>query len=103
MRLLHTTTLQFKFFLGQPPEYVILSHRWEDEEVTFDDMSKGTAQSKKGYAKVLGTCALAAKDEYERVWIDFCCIDKSSSAELQEAINSMFKWYQDANICKSYS
>lgn len=35
-------------------------------------------------------------------WIDTCCIDKSSSAELSEAINSMFRWYQDARICYVY-
>jgi hypothetical protein len=35
-------------------------------------------------------------------WIDTCCIDKTSSAELSEAINSMFKWYGDAEICYAY-
>lgn len=35
-------------------------------------------------------------------WIDSCCIDKSSSAELSEAINSMFKWYQRAHVCYIY-
>ncbi|RYP03915.1 hypothetical protein DL765_010366 [Monosporascus sp. GIB2] len=31
-----------------------------------------------------------------------CCIDKSSSAELSEAINSMFKWYEKAAVCYAY-
>lgn len=35
-------------------------------------------------------------------WIDSCCIDKTSSAELSEAINSMFKWYQKAQVCYAY-
>jgi hypothetical protein len=29
-------------------------------------------------------------------------IDKLSSAELSEAINSMFRWYQQAGICYAY-
>jgi hypothetical protein len=36
------------------------------------------------------------------IWVDTCCIDKSSSAELLEAINSMFKWYQDAKVYYAY-
>lgn len=39
---------------------------------------------------------------YEYVWIDTCCIDKTSSAELSEAINSMFAWYQEAKVCYAY-
>jgi hypothetical protein len=35
-------------------------------------------------------------------WIDSCCIDKSSSAELSEAINSMFEWYKNAQVCYTY-
>lgn len=99
MRLLHTTKLELRVFTDRPPDYVILSHRWEDEEVTLEDLTKGVAPTRKGYAKLLSTCAQAARDEYDWVWIDTCCIDKSSSSELQEAINSMFRWYQTANIC----
>ncbi|KAK7709376.1 hypothetical protein SLS64_006289 [Diaporthe eres] len=33
------------------------------------------------------------------IWVDTCCIDKSSSSELSEAINSMFAWYQEAVFC----
>jgi hypothetical protein len=39
---------------------------------------------------------------FNYVWIDTCCIDKSSSAELQEAVNSMFKWYLHSSICLVY-
>jgi hypothetical protein len=31
-----------------------------------------------------------------------CCIDKTSSAELSEAINSMFRWYKNAAVCYVY-
>lgn len=86
-----------------------MSHRWEEGEIVFGDVSKvplsnrtNPARTKRGFAKVIGTCTLANKDGFEWVWIDTCCIDKSSSAELQESVNSMFRWYQRAQICYAY-
>jgi hypothetical protein len=84
------------------PYYAILSHRWEQAEVTFQDLKDGTAPKKAGYAKIMGFCAKAFSDGWTYVWIDSCCIDKSSSAELPEAINLMFKWYENAQVCYAY-
>jgi hypothetical protein len=102
MRLLHVTDLYLKEFFNDFPPYAILSHTWEEEEVLFQDVQNSTATKRKGYAKVRGCCDLAAEIGYEWVWIDTCCIDKSSSAELSEAINSMFAWYRDSMICIVY-
>ncbi|KAN0098906.1 HET domain containing protein, partial [Hyaloscypha variabilis] len=102
MRLLNTRTIQLhEFFDDHIPLYVILSHRWEGSEVTFQDLNGGRT-NKKGYEKILGCCAQAREHGYEFAWIDSCCIDKSSSAELSEAINSMFRWYQNAEMCYAY-
>ena len=57
---------------------------------------------KRGWNKVLNACFKACRDGYQYLWIDTCCIDKSSSAELSEAINSMFRWYSSAAICYAY-
>ena len=93
MRLIHTTTLKIILLLQRElPEYVILSHTWGEEEVTLQDMQSGTASEKKTYAKIIGCCKKAAEDGYTYCWIDTCCIDKTSSADLSEAINSMYKW-----------
>jgi Heterokaryon incompatibility protein (HET) len=103
MRLLNTNTGQFEEFMGQNvPEYAILSHTWEDEEVSFKDMSSPGYKSKKGFAKISMTCQLAAAAGIRYAWVDTCCIDKSSSAELTEAINSMFLWYCRASVCYAY-
>ncbi|KAI8715138.1 HET domain-containing protein [Fusarium sp. LHS14.1] len=102
MRLLHTTRIAVVEFIGAPPPYAILSHRWEEEEVTLRDLENGHCQQMKGYEKIQRSCALASSEGFEYIWIDTCCIDKSSSAELSEAINSMFKWYQDAEICYAF-
>ena len=103
MRLINTHTLDFEEFEGQNiPPYAILSHRWEEEEVLYKDVERGNATTKKGWQKITRCCEQARKDELLYVWVDTCCIDKSSSAELTEAINSMFRWYQRAQICYVY-
>lgn len=105
MWLLHTKLLKLEFFQGSDiPKYAILSHRWQDEEVTFDDMAAGhdVYSKKKGWQKIIGCCKLANKDNIEYIWVDTCCIDKRSSAELSEAINSMYDWYKSAAVCYAY-
>ncbi|KAJ2897679.1 hypothetical protein MKZ38_004504 [Zalerion maritima] len=59
-------------------------------------------RDKKGFIKIRGACSLALILGYKYMWIDTCCIDKTSSAELTEAINSMFRWYQEASTCFVY-
>jgi hypothetical protein len=103
MRLLNTSTIQFCEFHGsQVPYYAILSHTWGEEEVSFDEMQDGKGKDKAGYEKIADCCALAASDGWDYVWIDTCCINKNSSAELSEAINSMFQWYREAQVCYAY-
>jgi Heterokaryon incompatibility protein (HET) len=104
MRLIHTTTLKiYEFAPKDVPPYAILSHTWGSEEVTFQDMSTSYPPSKTlGYDKIM-ECAKQVRDaRLDYVWIDTCCIDKTSSAELSEAINSMFRWYQEAVVCYIY-
>ncbi|KAH7348423.1 heterokaryon incompatibility protein-domain-containing protein [Rhexocercosporidium sp. MPI-PUGE-AT-0058] len=86
------------------PDYAILSHTWEadTEEVTYRDMTDGTGKNKIGYKKIRFCGAQARRDGWEYFWVDTCCIDKTNSVELQEAINSMFRWYQEAKVCYVY-
>jgi hypothetical protein len=57
-------------------------------------LEKENHQQKYGYAKIKGCCQQAASNGFDWAWVDTCCTDKSSSAELSEAINSMIQWYQ---------
>jgi hypothetical protein len=108
MRLLYRNDdggYSFAEYFGRAvPPYAILSHTWGDvsEEVTLRDMMEEKAVHKKNYQKIQFCGAQAAKDGLSYFWIDTCCIDKSSSAELNEAINSMFRWYQTAARCYVY-
>jgi hypothetical protein len=103
MRLLNTRTLELTNFVGEHPRYAILSHCWDAEEVLFSDLCNiEEARKKRGFRKVEKACEQAARDDFEFIWVDTTCIDKSSSAELSEAINSMFAWYRRASICYAY-
>jgi hypothetical protein len=91
-----------EFFEDDIPEYAILSHRWGADEVSYKDMIDGKSKGKAGYGKIQFCGEQARRDGLEYFWVDTCCIDKSSSAELSEAINSMFRWYQKATRCYVY-
>jgi hypothetical protein len=77
------------------PRYAILSHTWgrDTEEVKFNDLGTGLGKDKQGYSKIQFCQEQAHKDAIQHFWVDTCCIDKSSSAELAEAIISMYQWY----------
>ncbi|KFY46998.1 hypothetical protein V494_00234 [Pseudogymnoascus sp. VKM F-4513 (FW-928)] len=93
---------QTEFFESDIPKYAILSHRWGAEEVAFKDLIDGTSKSKAGYSKIRLCGEQAKRDGVQYFWVDTCCIDKSNSTELQEAITSMFRWYRDAIKCYVY-
>ncbi|KAK0612987.1 heterokaryon incompatibility protein-domain-containing protein, partial [Bombardia bombarda] len=86
------------------PKYAILSHTWgpDEEEVTYRDIVDGTGVGNVGYEKLRFCAKQSARDGLRYFWIDTCCIDKSNNTELQEAINSMFRWYQNAARCYVY-
>ncbi|KAL4070111.1 heterokaryon incompatibility protein-domain-containing protein [Scleroderma yunnanense] len=92
-------------------DYAILSHRWIDQEVHYDEITEfakmerdeqDEIRHRDGYQKILASCEQAKRDGYEWLWADTCCIDKRSSAELSEAINSMYRWYQNSKVCYAY-
>lgn len=117
MRLLHTKTVRLQDFYGSyTPPYAILSHRWGDEEVILQDVlglrgdwdsldeyeENAAITSKEGFDKLARAVALARRNDFEFIWVDTCCIDKTSSAELSEAINSMYHWYEKADVCYAF-
>ena len=124
MRLLNTRTQQFRELSSNDSlDYAILSHRWlEGEEVSYQEFLLLTAgddligtstalyrrsaleqkRSSSGFRKIERACQRAVADGLGWIWIDACCIDKSSSAELSEAINSMWLWYKMSKICYAY-
>jgi hypothetical protein len=111
MRLLSLTSTDTltstEFFGNDIPRYAIMSHTWghESEEMTFWDLRRDDGQSKAdlvGYKKIMFCGQEARRRGINFFWVDTCCIDRSSSAELSEAINSMFRWYSEAAKCFVY-
>ena len=108
MRLLNVHTYKLHTFYGDAiPKYAILSHTWlaAEEEVTFlhlQTQESATWRQLPGAKKIVYTCRQARADGYKWAWVDTCCIDKSNNAELSEAINSMFRWYQRSEVCYVY-
>jgi hypothetical protein len=86
-------TFRLTEFVGKDiPVYAILSHTWglDSDEVTFKNLVEGIGMGKSGYKKIMFCGKQAKMDDFNYFWVDTCCIDKSSSTELSEAINSMF-------------
>lgn len=103
MRLINARTLHLEeYFGGEIPVYAILSHTWGKDEITFEAFGTALAAEHESYQKIKSTCELAITQGHYYVWVDTCCIDKRSSAELSEAINSMCAWYQKSSICYAY-
>ncbi|SPJ80714.1 uncharacterized protein FTOL_08830 [Fusarium torulosum] len=104
MRLINVDSLKLEtLFGGHLPPYAVLSHRWGDdgEEVSFDDMRRGLTE-KTGMQKLIRCCQIAKQEKIQYVWIDTCCINKESMKELDEAIDTMFKWYRNASVYLTY-
>ena len=97
-----------KFVPTRIPQYAIASHRWcQDEDELSLDAIKGKHegyQTKKGYMKLEGFVDFVKShlQHIEWLWIDTCCINRNSDAELSESINSMYKWYANAEVCLAY-
>ncbi|KAI0631653.1 heterokaryon incompatibility protein-domain-containing protein [Trametes polyzona] len=113
MWLLTTDTAELICYnSGPPPVYAILSHVWRGQEQPFGEVraiNRQCAAEKPPrnsrdlvHDKIRKCCMWAEAHGFKLVWIDSCCIGKSSSAELSEAINSMFIWYARATVCYAY-
>lgn len=114
MRVLDTTT--FELISGEQEifkqdGYAILSHRWVGQEITFDQLADHIDDLKRApekslftpqLAKIRGACDRAREQGIRWMWIDTCCINKASTVEETESINSMFRWYRDAKVCITY-
>ena len=100
MRLLNLETLELRECTQlDRPRYVILSHTWEAEEVSLEQSYQPNVAAKAGYIKILNFCREGAKNGFDWGCVDTFCIRKTSSAELSEAINSMYKGYKESDSC----
>lgn len=105
MRLINVQTMEMWEFVSDVLRYAALSHRWSDDEITFKDYQKKLRKDSMGYKKGYTICDFVREwgaQTIDWVWVDTVCIDTKSSAELSEAINSMYDWYWNADLCVAY-
>ena len=111
MRLINTKTYLIEKF-DDPSDapssgYAILSHTWTlkpHKELELEDIrTAGTDRAKADLVqrnpKTQETCKLAQTSALSHAWIDTICIDQNSSSDKSEAINAMYRYYQNAKIC----
>ncbi|KAI6033553.1 hypothetical protein PISMIDRAFT_160147 [Pisolithus microcarpus 441] len=85
--------------------YATLSHRWGRGEPSLRDVEGKNIYklgSTDGLVKLKTFCTHALERNFQWAWSDTCCINKDSSAELQEAIGSMFSWYHQSSLTVVY-
>lgn len=104
MRLINLYSLKLVEVSRSTPPYAILSHTWGDEEVSLEQFETGEGKEREteGWTKLMGFCRtvrLHALSAPTWGWVDTCCIDKTSSSDLSESINSMFQWYRKSVCC----
>ncbi|PIL26152.1 hypothetical protein GSI_11907 [Ganoderma sinense ZZ0214-1] len=113
MWLLSTDRAELHAFVSPgdvPNGYAILSHVWNKEEQSFQDLralqrecaADGSNPRDKASEKIRRCCEVAESHGFQWIWNDTCCIDKTSSAELSEAINSMYRYYSLTKVCFAY-
>ncbi|EIW62999.1 HET-domain-containing protein, partial [Trametes versicolor FP-101664 SS1] len=106
MRLLDTRTGRF-LWVDHPEKvrYAILSHVWSEEgEQTYGNLValQEEIRPARALVEIRAACEYALQEGFDYIWIDSCCIDKTSSAELSEAINSMYQWYSQSTVCYAF-
>lgn len=105
MRLINVHTLEFSEYSSNVPKYAIASHRWKaGTEAMIKDIRNKQNTDKDGYVKVEGFAKYVREHvrHVEWLWIDTCCVNQESSQEVTEAVNSMFRWYSNAEVCLAY-
>ncbi|KAF1819122.1 uncharacterized protein K489DRAFT_296247, partial [Dissoconium aciculare CBS 342.82] len=115
-RLLHVDTLT----LVEPQhdkdlEYVVVSHTWTDDELTYADFADNrhnesflgevaAGLENNGRLKILRLCQFVRLriPSIKHLWIDTVCINRKDNQELQESIPAMYHWYLSASVCLAY-
>ena len=81
--------------------YATFSHKWEDNEPLFEkvihivvyDLDESLTHD-----KLQMFCKVVRESGFHWAWSDTCCIDKGDHFVLQEALVSMFKWYEGSAL-----
>ena len=81
--------------------YATFSHRWEDNEPPFEKVVRTVVydlEESLTHDKLQMFCKIVRDAGLRWAWSDTCCINKADHVVLQEALVSMFKWYEGSTV-----
>ena len=81
--------------------YATFSHKWEDNEPLFEKVIRIVVydlEESLTHDKLQMFCNIARDSGFHWAWSDTCCINKGDHFVLQEALVSMFKWYEGSAL-----
>ncbi|KAI9455058.1 hypothetical protein HD554DRAFT_299377 [Boletus coccyginus] len=81
--------------------YVMLSHRWQPHEPTFQMVENisiyGLPESPEN-SKVQRFCELVRSLHFQWAWSDTCCVNQEDKGVQQESVVAMFRWYRGSSL-----
>ena len=81
--------------------YATFSHKWEDNEPLFEKVIHIVVydlEESLTHDKLQMFCKIVRDSGFHWAWSDTCCINKGDHVVLQEALVSMFKWYEGSAL-----
>ena len=97
----HIDLSRIRHVVQQYFQYVVLSHRWEDNEPLFQEVIQIAVYNlgdSPTHDKLQTYCKIAQKAGFHWAWSDTVCVNQSDKPMLQESLVAMFKWYQGAAL-----
>ena len=111
--LLNVHNLQVEEFTESLPPYAILSHRCGTDETSMKRFLSGEDSASAGYQKILRFCSCVKSLDISSlnidsgapmnwVWVDACCLDRTSATSLTEVFNGFYRLYEQSTVCCVY-
>ncbi|KAG6328255.1 hypothetical protein ID866_10834 [Astraeus odoratus] len=60
-------------------------------------------RARSGYQKMHEICKQAQENGWAWLWVETCRINKQSSSELSETLDSIYQWYADSGRSHAYT
>ena len=101
----HIDRAQIKQDVAEYYRYGMFSHKWEASEPLFKeviDKDVYQLQQSPTHDKLKMFCKIVRNDGLNWAWSDTCCINQEDPTVLQEALISMFKWYEGSALTVVY-
>ena len=97
----HIDHLRIEREVAEYYRYATFSHKWENNEPLFEKVIRIVVydlEESLTHDKLQMFCKVVRESGFHWAWSDTCCINKADHFVLQEALVSMFKWYEGSAL-----